>query len=177
MLRGTCVVLRFLVCKGVVMPRKQHCVRLSRDDRRVLTRMVRTGQRSAWSLQRARILLASDAAADDGPAATDVQVATAVGGSPRTVARTAVAWTRQGLACLQRTPQAQPSVPPKLATAQTREIAAVACTDPPPGCARWSLRLITVCVLELEIVDSICPETARRPLKKGGSTRGARRVS
>lgn len=68
------------------MPRKQHIVRLSRDDRRTLQTMVRTGHRSAWSLQRARILLAADAAADS-PAWSDAAVAEAVGVSARTVAR------------------------------------------------------------------------------------------
>lgn len=154
------------------MPRKQHIVRLSRDDRRTLTRMVRTGRQAAWSLQRARILLLADAAAD-GPARPDVEVAAAVGVAARTVARTRAAWCARGLACLTRKPQDHPSVPPKLSTAQTLEIAALACTEPPPGFARWSLRLLTARVVELAIVDAISPETVRQALKKGGSSRGA----
>lgn len=158
------------------MPRKQHVVRLSRDARRTLQTMVRTGQRSAWSLQRARILLATDTGAD-GPAHTDAQVASAVGVSARTVARTRAAWVAQGLACLTRRPQIRPSVPRKLADAQVLEIAAVACTTPPPGYARWSLRLLTAHVIELGIVDHVCPETVRQALQKGGSPPGARSVS
>lgn len=154
------------------MPRKQHIVRLARDDRRTVWAMVRTGRRSAWSLQRARILLATDASAD-GRAQTDAQVALAVGVSPRTVARTRAAWAAQGLGCLTRKPQDRPSVPPKLTDAQTVQIAAVACTDPPPGYARWSLRLLTARIIELEIVDSVCVETVRRALQKGGSSHGA----
>lgn len=154
------------------MPRKQHLVRLSRDDRRTLTTMVRTGRRSAWSLQRARILLLADAAAD-GPVQTDRQVAQAVGVSARTVARTRAAWVGQGLGCLTRKPPDRPSVPAKLSTAQTLEIAALACTDPPPGHARWSLRLLTARVIELQIVETITHETVRRALQKGGSSRGA----
>jgi transposase len=155
------------------MPRKQHVVRLPRDDRRTLTQMTRTGQRSAWSLQRARILLAADAGAD-GPAQTDAQVADAVGVSARTVARTRAAWGAQGLDCLTRKPQARPSVPPKLSDAQVVQIAALHCTAPPPGYARWSLRLLTRHAIELEIVDTVCVETVRRALEKGGSSRGAR---
>jgi hypothetical protein len=154
------------------MPRKQHVVRLSRDDRRTLTAMVRTGKRSAWSLQRARILLGADASAD-GPARTDAQVADAVGVSPRTVARTRAAWADRGLACLTRIPPARPAVPPKLSDAQVLQIAAVACTDPPPGFARWSLRLLAAQVMELEIVETVCPETIRQALPKGGSSHGA----
>lgn len=158
------------------MPRKQHIVRLSRDDRRTLHTMVRTGQRAAWSLQRARILLATDTGTD-GPAQTDAQVASAVGVSARTVARTRAAWAARGLGCITRQPQVRPSVPRKLSDAQTLEIAALACTTPPPGHARWSLRLLTAHVIELGIVDHVCPETVRQALQKGGSSRGARFAS
>lgn len=154
------------------MPRKQHFVRLTGDDRRTLQRMVRTGQRSAWSLQRARILLATDAAGA-GPASTDAVVAAMVGVSSRTVARTRVAWATQGMACLTRQPAVRRAVAPKLSAAQTLQIAALACTNPPPGYARWSLRLLTRRVIELEIVQQVCVETVRRALQKGGSGRGA----
>jgi transposase len=153
------------------MPRKQHIVRLSGDDRRTLTRLIRTGRQSAWTLQRARILLHADAATE-GPAWSDAAVAAAVGVSTRTVARTRAAWCARGLACLTRTPQARPSRPPKLSTAQTLEIAALACTDPPPGAARWSLRLLANRIVELEMVESISPETVRQALKKRGSSPG-----
>jgi transposase len=158
--------------KASSMPRKQHIIRLTRDDRRMLQQVVRTGHRSAWSIQRARILLASDAAAD-GPALTDAVVAEQVGGSARTVARARSDWATRGLACLDRRPQRRPSVPPKLSDAQILEIAALACTDPPPGFARWSLRLLTTRVVELGLVDTIAPETIRKALQKGGSSLGA----
>lgn len=158
------------------MPRKQHMVRLTPDDRRTLTRLVRTGRQAAWTLQRARILLLADTATED-PSRHDAEVAVAVGVATRTVARARAAWCAQGLACLTRKAQDHPSVPPKLATAQTLEIAAVACTDPPPGFARWSLRLLTARVIELEIVDTISHETIRQALQKGGCNRGARSAS
>lgn len=154
------------------MPRKQHIVRLTGADRRTLTRLVRTGRQSASTLQRARILLHADAAAD-GPAWSDAAVAEAVGVSTRTVARMRAAWCAHGLDCLTRKRQVRPSVPPKLSTAQTLEIAALACTAPPPGAARWSLRLLASRIVELEIVDAISAETVRKALKKGGSSPGA----
>lgn len=154
------------------MPRKQHIVRLTHDDRRTLTTMIRTGTRSAWSIQRARILLAADAATED-PALTDAAVAARAGVSARTVARARADWATRGLACVTRTPQVRPSVPPRLSTAQTLEIAALACTDPPPGHARWSLRLLTRRVIELEMVETVCVETVRQALQKGGSSPGA----
>lgn len=156
------------------MPRKQHRVHLSRDERRTLSRLVRVGYQSAWTLQRARILLLADAAAD-GPARTDA--ATAVAVVPRTVARARAAWCTQGMSCLSRKPQDRPSVPPKLSTAQELQIAALVCTDPPPGFARWSLRQLTHRVIELAIVDTISHETIRQTLKKTSSSPGAPNAS
>lgn len=158
------------------MPRKQHIVSLTRADRRTLQTLVRTGHRSAWSIQRARILLATDAAAD-GPALTDADVAAREGVSSRTVARARSDWAQRGIACVDRAPQCRPSVPAKLSDAQIIEIAAVACTTPPPGYGRWSLRLLTARIIELQIVESICVETVRRALQKGGSSRGHLAVS
>jgi hypothetical protein len=43
---------------------------------------------------------------------------------------------------------------------------AVACSTPPPGRARWTLRLLAKRVVELEIVDAISHETVRTVLKK-----------
>jgi len=153
------------------MSRKQHVVRLSRDDRRDLNRLVRTGHRSAWSLQRARILLLADASAE-GSAHTDASIAENLGVSTRTVARVRAAWGDQGLGCLTRTPQARPSRTPTFSDGQLLELAAVACTDPPPGFARWSLRMLTDRVIELEIVPTACPETVRKALKKTISNPG-----
>ena len=154
------------------MPRKQYIVRLRRDDRRMLHRLVRTGHRSAWTIQRARILLASDAAAD-GPALTDAQVATQEGVGARTVARTRADWAIRGLACVERSSQNRPSVPVKFTDAQCLQVAALACTEPPPGFAHWSLRQLRDRVVDLQIVESVCIETVRQALKKGGSSRGA----
>lgn len=147
------------------MPRKQHIVRLTQQERHTLQQMVRTGYRQAWSLQRARILLASDTS-QHGPALTDVAVATQVGCSDRTVARARAAWAADRLGCLTRKERSAPAVPPLLADAQCLEIAALACTDPPAGSARWSLRLLAQRVVEVEIVPAISHETVRQALKK-----------
>lgn len=147
------------------MPRKLHVIRLTPDQRRTLTALVRTGTHPARTIQRARILLLADTV-PAGPARTDRQVADAVGVHPETVKRTRAAWTARGLTCVDRQVRATPPVPAKLSTAQELEIAAVACTEPPAGFARWSLRLLAGRVVELGIVDAISHETVRATLKK-----------
>ncbi|MCY4522930.1 MAG: hypothetical protein OXC13_19420 [Caldilineaceae bacterium] len=37
---------------------------------------------------------------------------------------------------------------------------------PPPGRARWTLKLLAAELVALEVVDAIAPETVRRALKK-----------
>jgi hypothetical protein len=63
--------------------------------------------------------------------------------------------------------------PPKLDSAQQARIVAVACSTPPDGFARWTLRLLAKQVVELEIVDAISHESVRMVLKKTSSNPGA----
>lgn len=48
----------------------------------------------------------------------------------------------------------------------------LACSEPPPGQARWTLRLLGERLVELEVVESISTETVRRTLKKTASSHG-----
>lgn len=153
------------------MPRKQHIVHLSVADRQTLRRMVQHGHQPAWVLQRARILLHADTGAA-GPCWSDAAVAHAVDVAPRSVARVRAAWCTRGWAALQRTPRAAPT-PPKLDAASAARLVALACSTPPDGAARWSLRLLATRAAEAGIVESISHETVRQTLKKTRSNRGA----
>jgi Homeodomain-like domain len=55
----------------------------------------------------------------------------------------------------------------KLDGEQEARLVALACSEPPEGHARWSLRLLADKLVELEIVeDEISYQTVRRTLKK-----------
>jgi transposase len=148
-----------------MMPRKQHDVHLTADERRALQARLQHGTMPALTQTRIRILLK----ASDGW--TDVRIAEALECSARTVARLRAAWRTRGLACLERRPPARPT-PPKLSPPQVDQLLAVATTEPPAGHARWTVRLLAKRVVELEIVDTLSYETVRRTLKKGGANRG-----
>ena len=51
-------------------------------------------------------------------------------------------------------------------------LVALACSAPPAGRARWTLRLLADELVALEVVDRVAPETVRRTLKKTSSSRG-----
>jgi hypothetical protein len=153
------------------MANKQHVVRLTPTERADLRALLATGATPARTQSHARILLKADAGVG-GPRWRDARVAEAVEVSTRTVARVRARFAQGGL------PAALGRKPPdrvyrrKLDGAQEARLVAVACTEPPAGRARWSLRLLSKRLVELEIVDGISPETVRATLKKTRSSRG-----
>ena len=54
----------------------------------------------------------------------------------------------------------------KLNGEQEARLIALACSEPPEGQARWSLRLLADRLVELEVVDDLSYQTVRRTLKK-----------
>jgi len=150
---------------------KQHRVCLSPAERREIGGLIRRDGAGALTQRRARILLHADAGVA-GPRLPDVEVAAAVGVEPRTVARVRAQYAAEGVAAtLARRPRGDRR-PRKLDGDNEARLVALACTEPPPGHARWSLRLLADRLVELEVVDGIAPETVRQALKKTNSSRG-----
>jgi Homeodomain-like domain len=154
----------------------KHRVVLDPSDRHQLQTLVRRSSTSAIQQRRARILLAVDGGGGRR-VPTDAAVAEATAVDPRTVARTRAEFARFGLerALRGRTPVFPPRR--KLTDVQEAQVLVLAQSDPPPGRTRWSLRLLADRLVELEVVDGVCPETVRRTLKKttcspGGPGRG-----
>jgi hypothetical protein len=153
------------------MPCKQHVVRLTPAERAELRALLAAGTTPAHTQTHARLLLKCDAGVG-GPRWSDARVAEAVEVSTRTVARVRARFASGGLAAaLGRKPPARVYAR-KLDSAQEARLVAIACTEPPAGRARWSLRLLGRRLVELEVVAGISPETVRTTLKKTPSSRG-----
>lgn len=153
------------------MPRKQHVVRLSSAERAELRALLAAGTTPARVQTHARLLLKSDAGSD-GPRWSDAQVAEAVEVSARTVARVRARFAHEGLAAAVGRKRPERVYRRRLDSAQEARLVAIACTQPPVGHARWSLRLLSRRLIELEVVAGISPETVRATLKKTTSSRG-----
>lgn len=69
-------------------------------------------------------------------------------------------------AYLMRKKRETPPTPPKLDGEQEAKIIALACSEPPEGYARWSVRLLSSKAVELGFVDSLSHTTVHRLLKK-----------
>lgn len=145
---------------------KKYVLRLTAEERTELEQLVKKGKAAGWKRQRAQALLQCDQG-PDGPAWTDERVAAAYGCTTRTLE----SWRRQAvedgpLSLLQRKPRRTSPVQPKLDGEQQARLTALACSQAPPGYARWTLRLLAERLVELEVVDTIAHETVRRALKK-----------
>jgi transposase len=143
---------------------KKYVVRLSADERAQLDAMIRTGKRAAQMLMKARILLAADVA---GPGLSDGRIVAMLGTSRSTVERVRQRLVEEGLeAALVRKPQERPSRAPIFDGVAEAKLIALACSPPPPGHVRWTLRLLEEKVVALDIVTRASDNTIGRTLKK-----------
>lgn len=146
--------------------RKLFVVRLQEEERAQLQALIRKGKAAAYKLTHARVLLKADQG-KSRKRVSDGAVAEALDVSPVTVARLRKRFVEDGLqAALSRKPQARPSRQRVLDGKGEATLVAVACSKPPAGRERWTLRLLGDRLVELDIVDSISPETVRQTLKK-----------
>ena len=152
------------------MPHKKYLVTLTPEERHWLTSLVSAGKRSALTITRARILLKADQA-DGGPAWDDAAIAEALDCSARTIERVRQRFVERGLEqALGRKPQGRPSRGRKFDGAAEARLIALACSQPPEGRARWTLKLLAGRLVALEVVDGISYETVRRTLKQTSSS-------
>jgi len=150
---------------------KKYIVTLTTDERKHLEGLVSSGKRSALTITRARILLKADQA-EGGPAWDDARIADALDCGQRTIERVRQRFVEHGLErALGRKPQDRPSRLRKFDGAAEARLIALACSQPPTGRARWTMKLLADKLVELEVFASVSDETVRRVLKKTSSSR------
>lgn len=152
------------------MPRpKDHVVALSSGERARLTRVVSRGSHPARTIMRARVLLELDE--NTGVVPLRRVVAEHASVSEQTVYLIAkrFAETEGDLdEVIGRRKRATPPVPAKVTGDVEARVIALACTKPPAGFDRWSLRLLEKHVLLTDGLPPLDHSTIGRTLKKGG---------
>jgi transposase len=139
--------------------RKIYHVTLTDDERTQLHDLIKKGQTAARRLTRAHILLHADAGRSDQAIAEALHVGRA------TVARIRKRFVEGNLErALSEAPR--PGAAAKLDGKQQALLIATACSTPPAGRARWTLRLLADRMVALEQLDTLGHETVRRVLKK-----------
>ena len=153
-----------------VIVAKKYRVTLSGEERTELETLISTGKAAAKKLAHARVLLQVDES-EHGPARTDEEAAEALNLSVRTIERVRQRFVEQGLEAALVPMPSKRIYKRKFDGAGEARVIAVACSRPPEGKRRWTLRLLTDRVVELGIVDHASHETVRQALKKTRSSR------
>jgi len=144
---------------------KKYRVFLNGKKRSELKRLVNTGTKKARKLTRARILLLADES-PSGPCKKDKEIMEALDVCARTVAITRQRFTEGDIeGALNEKPRS--GRPREFTGREEAKLTLIACSDPPEGRNRWSVRLLADKLVEMEIVDSISRESVRKYLKKG----------
>jgi transposase len=145
---------------------KRYVVRLSAGEREQLETLIRKGKSPAQRLLKARILLKADIS-EAGAGWSDSKIIAALETSASMVYRVRKQLVEEGLeAVLSRKQRATPAVSPIFDGEKEAKLIALACSKPPKGRARWTLRLLENKVVELNIVDRASDSTIGRVLKK-----------
>ena len=147
--------------------RKKFIVTLTEEERVYLEGIVKTGKGPAYKIKHAHILLNAD---KEGPDKSDREIAGMFRCHMNTASNVRRRFVEQGLeSALERRKRETPPNPKKIDGGKEARLIALACSQPPEGYARWTLRMLADKMVEMEITDSVSPSTVCRTLKKTNS--------
>lgn len=149
----------------------KYVVKLTESERLQLKELISSGEASARQIRRAYILLKSDSS-PGGPSWKYKDICAAYEVSSLTVYNVRKNYVEDGLkrAMLRKKPERV--YERRLDGEGEAHLIALACSEPPDGYERWSLRLLQDRLVRLEIVENISHETIRQTLKKTSSSLG-----
>jgi putative transposase len=144
----------------------KYLVDLTEEERGHLLDLINKGKPAARKVARAHVLLRA------AEGATDDEIAQALHLGTSTVHRTRQRFVDEGLlpALSERL---RPGQRPALTGKQAAFLVALACSTPPAGRRRWTLRLLADRLIELQQVETISHDTVGRVLKKTTSSHGS----
>ena len=150
---------------------KRYLVTLTDEERQRLRALIASGKGSARKLMHARILLKADRRGGR-PGWKDATIASGLEVGIATVERVRQQFVEEGLAAALVPRPSRRQYRQKLGGEEEAHLIALACSEPPEGRVRWTLRLLAERMVALEYVDTVSHETVREALKKTNSSRG-----
>jgi hypothetical protein len=152
------------------MANKKFVVKLSGEERERLRELISKGKAKAKTILKARILLKADQG-KAGEGWADEEICRALDTNITMVARVREKLVTQGQdAVLTRKERDTPPIEPIFDGKHQAQLIALACSKPPAGYARWTIRLLAEQVVELKIVPTAHFNTVARALKKSNRT-------
>ena len=153
------------------MAAKKYIVELDAAERERLNTLISKGKAPAKTILKARILLKADQG-EGGPGWLDAQIVEALDTNPTMVSRVREKLVSEGLdAVLTRKKRETPPTAAIFDGEAQAKLTALACSEPPDGHARWSIRLLAEHVVARKIVPAAHFNTVNRALKKTTSNR------
>ena len=143
------------------MKKKQH-VQLSNEDREFLETLISKGELTAKAYRRALALLELDRGQSYTAVSGTLQV------SIVTLSKWATKYRETGLQVLHD--KARSGRPIEIDGEQRAKVTALACSDPPEGYAKWTLRLLADKAVELGYCEHISHTEVATILKKTNSS-------
>ena len=146
---------------------KREHIQLTCEERKALERYSTTGIHSVRIVNRAKIILALDTS-EGRKASKQGEISERLGVSRQTVniAKRDYLAAENVHAFLQRKKRETPPRTPKITGEVEARIVALACSQVPEGCSRWTLKLLKDKSIELQFIDEISERSIGRLLKK-----------
>jgi len=152
---------------------RKYIVTLTKDEREVLSALTSKGKHKSQKILNALILLGCDKGDYQENHSTNEDMSRILNISMRKIDRVKKRFVEEGLDVTLNGKKSSRIYEKKIDGDFEAHLIAVSCSDPPEGFTRWSLRLLSEKVVELEYIDSISHETVRRILKKTNSNLGS----
>ncbi len=142
-------------------------VKLTKEQRSHFEDLVRKGEAKAREIRKASILLAVDESGG-GKRTKDVVVAAILNTTVQTICKTKKDFlnAQKPETAIRRKKRKTPPVPAKITGDVEAHIIALACSSPPEGYGKWTLRLLAGKMVELEYIDNISHTSVGKTLKK-----------
>lgn len=141
-------------------------VTLTKDERQELEQISTKGKRAARTVLYSRALLLLDAGGD-GAKWQVSKVAEALGTSTRSLEHLKRRFVEEGLSsAIERKKRVKPPREKQFGGEFEAHLIALACSDPPEGRKRWTVRLLADKMVEMKTVESVSAMTVCSTLKK-----------
>ena len=144
---------------------RRYKVQLTKEERKQLQKLISSGVVPARKLTRARILLKVDVGL------TKTEISQTLDVTINTVTNVCRSFQTQRLAAVERK-KPNREYEHSLDGEAEAHLIAIACSEPPEGRERWTLRMLQAEMIKRKYVDEVSHETVRTALKKTNLSRG-----
>ncbi len=145
--------------------KKKYIVTLTDEEREMIKGLISSGKGAARKLTHARILLKADSS-KGGPNWKDKDISISLDVGTATIERVRKLFVEEGLEAALTRKKSNRIYERKLDGEKEAYLIALACSEPPKGYARWTLRLLADQMVALEYIDEISHTAIYHTLKK-----------